>query len=68
MISENGSPVTMTTQLHLLIARHGLNNVVDSIMRLCFEQANLKDDNQFDETIKHLEKLIESAAKIQDWN
>jgi len=68
MITENGSRLTMTTQLHCLIARHGLDNVADSLMRLCFEQARLTNNDVFEESIKHLEKLIESASKIQDWN
>lgn len=68
MIAENGSRLTMTTQLHCLIAKHGLENVADSILRLCSEQAHLKKNDEFEESIKHLEKLIESASKIQSWN
>ena len=68
MIPENGSRLTMTSQLHCLVQKHGLNNVADSLLRLCFEQAHLTNNNVFEESIKHLEKLIESSSKIQDWN
>lgn len=67
MISENGSRLTMGLQLHLLVSKHGLNNVADMLMRLCTEQSNLAHDPALEDSIKHLERLVDSSSKIQDW-
>jgi hypothetical protein len=67
MISENGSRLSMGLQLHVLIAKHGLENVADMLVRLCTEQAHLTQDPALEESIKHLERLVSAACKIQDW-
>lgn len=68
MVTQNGSPATISVQLHGLIANHGLMNVIDIIRMLCVEQSNLKSNDDFEDCLKYLEKLTETAAKIQTWN
>ena len=68
MISENGSRMTISLQLHVLIANHGLVNVIDIIRMLCNEQSHLKPSNHLEDCFHHLEKLTEIAAKIETWN
>ena len=68
MISQDGSRMTISLQLHGLIANHGLANVIDIIRMLCVEQSHLKSNDDFEDCFKHLEKLTETAAKIQAWN
>ncbi len=68
MLTQNGSQSTISSQLHSLIANHGLVNVIDIIRMLCAEQSNLKPSNDFEDCFHHLEKLTETAAKIQTWN
>ena len=67
MITENGSRLPMGVQLHLLIAKHGLENVAEMIMKLCEEQSRLNDDAAIENSIKNLECLIKSSSEIQDW-
>lgn len=67
MITENGSRLTVGVQLHLLIAKHGLENIAEMIMRLCEEQSRLKDDPALQDSITNLERLIKSSSEIQDW-
>lgn len=68
MLHQNGSPATISVQLHGLIANHGLMNVIDIIRMLCVEQSHLKSNDDFEDCFKYLEKLTETAAKIQTWN
>ena len=68
MLSQNASQSTISLQLHTLIANHGLVNVVDIIRMLCVEQSHLKSNENLEDCFKYLEKLTESAAKIQTWN
>lgn len=67
MISENGSRLTMGVQLHILIAKHGLENVAEMIMRLCEEQSRITNDAAIEDSIKNLECLIKSSSQIQVW-
>ena len=67
MITENGSRLTMGMQLHMLIAKHGLDNVADMLMRLCVEQTHLRHDPAIEDSIKHLEYLVQSSLGIKDW-
>ena len=68
MKTHNGSRSTIGQQLYALIAKHGLENIAESLLHLCNEQAHLKKNDEFEESVKHLEKLIQSASKIQSWN
>ena len=68
MLTQNGSQSTISMQLDGLIANHGLVNVIDIIRMLCVEQSHLKSNDDFEDCFKHLEKLTETAAKIQTWN
>ena len=68
MLTQNGSQSTISLQLHGLITNHGLVNVIDIIRMLCVEQSHLKSNDDFEDCFKHLEKLTETAAKIQTWN
>jgi hypothetical protein len=68
MISQNGSQTTISLQLYGLIANHGLVNVIDIIRMLCVEQSHLKSNTNFADCFKCLEKLTETAAKIETWN
>lgn len=67
MITENESRLTMGVQLHILVAKHGLENVAEMIMRLCEEQSRLNDDPAIEDSIKNLERLIKSSSQIQNW-
>ena len=67
MITENGSRLTMGVQLHILIAKHGLENVAEMIMRLCEEQSRITNDAAIEDSIKNLECLIKSSSQIQVW-
>lgn len=68
MLSENGSRMTISLQLHNLIASHGLVNVIDIIRMLCTEQSRLEPNKNIDDCFHHLEKLIQITSKIETWN
>jgi hypothetical protein len=68
MITHNGSRSTIGQQLYALIAKHGLENIAESLLHLCHDQSNLNQTEAIEISISHLEKLIESASKIQSWN
>ena len=63
--SERKSPISV--QIFGLITQHGLENVAQSMLHLCHEQLRLSNDQAIEGSIKHLERLIECACKIQDW-
>ena len=67
MISENGNRMTMSLQLHCLVQKHGLENVAQSLIHLCHEQALVNPDKAIEKATWHLEKLVESSCFIQDW-
>lgn len=68
MISQDGSQMTISLQLHVLIANHGLANVIDIIRMLCAEQSHLNPNKNLDDCFHHFEKLTEITAKIETWN
>jgi len=68
MITHNGSRSTIGQQLHILVEKHGLENIAESLLHLCQEQSNLRKTSALEISIDHLEKLIESASKIESWN
>ena len=67
MISENGNRMTMFSQLHCLVEKHGLENVAQSLIHLCHEQSLVNSDKAIEKAIGHLEKLVDSSCLIKDW-
>ena len=68
MITQNESRSTIGQQLYLLVSKHGLENIAESLMHLCMSQAELKKSDPIEKSIGHLEDLIKSASKIEAWN
>lgn len=67
MITENGNRMTMSLQLHCLVEKHGLENIAQSLIHLCNEQASMSRDEAIEKSIWHLEKLVESSCSIKNW-
>ena len=67
MLTQNDRKSTISSQIFGLIAQHGLENVAQSILHLCHEQLHLHKDDAIEDSIKYLEKLIDSSCRIQDW-
>ncbi len=67
MITEKESRIPISVQIYGLIAKHGLENIAQSMLHLCHEQADLRDDKAINDVIKHLENLVDASCYIQDW-
>ena len=67
MLTQNDRKSPISVQIFALISQHGLENVAQSILHLCHEQLHLHQDKAIEDSIKYLEKLIDSSCRIQDW-
>ena len=67
MLTQNERKSPISVQIFALIAQHGLENVAQNILHLCNEQLHLHQDDGIEDSIKHLEKLIDSSCRIQNW-
>ena len=67
MLTQDERKTPISVQIFGLIKQHGLENVVQSILHLCHEQLHIHTDRGVEDSIKHLENLVDTACKIQDW-
>ena len=67
MITQDERKSPISVQIFGLIAHHGLENVAQSILHLCHEQLNNHTDKGVEESIRHLENLVDTACRIQVW-
>lgn len=67
MITEKESRTPISVQIYALIAKHGLENVAQSMLHLCHEQLHLRDDKAIGDTIRHLENLVDASCHIKEW-
>lgn len=57
---------TMKQQLYLLIAKHGLHEVLDRLREMVVEQAELNESSNLDQVAAHLEHALEESLKAAE--
>ena len=67
MILEKGHRTPMSVQIYSLIAKHGLENVAQTLLHLCHDQAHICDDSAINRVIRHLEDLVDASCCIKEW-
>jgi hypothetical protein len=58
---------TLRSALNNLIQKHGVENVLDMITCLCYEQDSLNDSDRFNQLIWQLEQSVDLAKSTPDW-
>ena len=67
MLTQDDRRSPISIQIFALIQKHGLENIAQSILHLCHEQLSISRDRGVEESIRHLENLVDTACRIQDW-
>lgn len=67
MLHQDGSRMTIGSQLFRLIETHGLENIIEGLKMQCYMQVDLKPCKNLDQVIFMLESSQQFASKTEAW-
>jgi hypothetical protein len=67
MLHQDGSRMTISSQLFRLIETHGLENIIDALKVQCYMQVDLTPCENLNQVILLLEDALKFASKTNDW-
>jgi hypothetical protein len=67
MLHQNGSRMTISSQLFRLIETHGLENIIDALKVQCYMQVDLTPCENLNKVILLLEDSVKFASRTSAW-
>jgi hypothetical protein len=67
MLHQDGSRMTISSQLFRLIETHGLENIIDALKVQCYMQVDLTACENLNGVISRLEDSLKFASKTSAW-